>query len=141
MSTNRYGAVRIPDHLTFYVSQGDNALEFSRRMFRGRQRAGELLDENPVNAAQNEFIREHPQLRIIDVTDAEGGTLSGGHSYFRTSPWVSSDLLMTLLYDLAPEERGLVRPDDSPFWTFPPAYPDRLSEAVRATQSSESESQ
>ena len=38
--------------------------------------------------------------------DAEDADARSGHSYFRESPWVSSDILMTLLYDLDPPERG-----------------------------------
>ncbi len=120
------GSLRIADALTLYVSEADSALRFSQRMFRGRERAGELLNRTPLNPHAKAFMAAHPELRIIDVTSAEGSTGGSGHSYFRSSPWVSSDLLMTLLYDLAPEERGLVKEDDFPIWGFPPDYVERL---------------
>ena len=120
------GGLRVADSLTLYVSEADSALKFSRRMFRGRERAGELLDRAPLNPRAKAFIDAHPKLRIIDVTKAEGGTRGSGHSYFRSSPWVSSDLLMTLLYGLPPEERGLVKEKDFPIWGFPPDYVERL---------------
>ena len=37
---------------------------------------------------------------------------------------------MTLLYDLAPSERGLGRKPNSPIWTFPEDYIGRLRRAL-----------
>jgi len=37
---------------------------------------------------------------------------------------------MTLLYDLAPAERGLVWGDTLPVWTFPPDYNQRMLDAL-----------
>ena len=110
------GALRIPSALTLYVSEADSALKFSRFLFRGRERAGEILERRPLNDREKAFFDENPNLRIVDVSFAEGGTAGNGHSYFRSSPWVSSDLLMTLLLDLAPAERGLVVDDNMPVW-------------------------
>ena len=39
---------------------------------------------------------------------------------------------MMLRFGLGPEERGLVRVEDSPMWRFPPDYVERLSAAVAA---------
>ena len=124
------GALRIPSALTLYVSEADSALRFSRFLFRGRERAGELLERRPFSEREREFFRENPNLRIIDVSFAEDGTGGNGHSYFRSSPWVSSDLLMTLLYDMKPEERGLYIEEDFPVWEFPPDYIDRLRQGI-----------
>jgi hypothetical protein len=43
---------------------------------------------------------------------------------------VSSDVLMTLMYNLSPGERGLVMLDDIPEWTFPPDYVERLRKSL-----------
>ena len=48
----------------------------------------------------------------------------------RSSPWASSDVLMTLYYGLSPEERGLVEQNDLPVYTFPPDYIARLWSAI-----------
>jgi hypothetical protein len=37
---------------------------------------------------------------------------------------------MTLRYDLSPGDRGLIRSDDSPIWSFPPNYIERLRDAI-----------
>ena len=123
------GSLRIVASLTLYQSSDDGALNLSRRLF-GRARAGQIVDDLTLGPRSGQFFDKHPELRIIDVTDAEGGTSGSGHSYFRTSPWVSSDILMTLLYDLTPEERGLVLRDDLPIWTFPDDYVVRLRESL-----------
>ena len=51
-------------------------------------------------------------------------------AYFRKSPWVSSDILMSLMYDLSPEERGLVRGEREFAWRFPADYISRLRSSL-----------
>ena len=75
-------------------------------------------------------LQQRQELIFIDVTDAESATTGNGHAYFRKSPWTSSDILMTLMHDLKPDERGLVRSEDIPIWTFPPDYIRRLRAAL-----------
>jgi hypothetical protein len=123
------GALRVPETLTIYQSSADSALGLSRRVF-GRNRVGEVVAGDLDRPGVKDFLRQHPELRIIDVTDAEAGTAGSGHGYFRESPWVSSDILMTLLYDLDPSERGLVLEPNSPVWTFPDDYIDRLRRSL-----------
>ncbi len=79
------------------------------------------------------FLGEQTTIDIIDVSAAEKSNAGNGHSYFRQSPWASSDLLMTLLYGLGPQERGLERIEEKPVWSFPPDYVERLIQAIRTT--------
>jgi esterase/lipase superfamily enzyme len=123
------GALRVPDSLTLYQSQDDGALNMSKKVYR-HSRSGQMVIDGPLSPQAESFFAAHPQLRIIDVTNAEGGTDHGGHSYFRTSPWVSSDILMTLMYGLSPGERGLVKYEDFPVWDFPDDYVTRLRSAI-----------
>jgi esterase/lipase superfamily enzyme len=123
------GALRVPQALTVYQSSGDSALELSRRVFR-RDRAGQSIATDSSGDASKAFLRQNPKLRVIDVSNAESGTAGSGHGYLRGSPWVSSDVLLTLLYDLEPEKRGLVRVPDSPVWVFPDDYIARLRRAL-----------
>jgi hypothetical protein len=76
------------------------------------------------------FLRSHPKLRVIDVSNAEGALSGSGHGYLRDSPWVSSDVIPTLRYDLAPEERGLMRDPGGLIWAFPDDYLDRAEAAL-----------
>ena len=123
------GTLRIPESFTLYQSQQDGALNMSKKIF-SRERAGQVVNTGPIGPAAQQFLDDHPHLRFIDVTHAEGGLDHGGHSYFRSSPWVSSDILMTLMYNLSPEERGLVMREDIPLWDFPEDYVERLREAL-----------
>lgn len=123
------GALRVPVALTIYESADDSALGLSQRVFQ-RNRVGQVVAGELDLPGVKEFFVQHPELRVIDVTQAEAGTAGSGHSYFRESPWVSSDILVTLLYDLPPAERGLVRKPDSPIWTFPDDYITRLRGAL-----------
>jgi hypothetical protein len=80
--------------------------------------------------ATAEYLRQTSEISIINVTNAEGADTENGHRYFRKSPWASSDILMTLRYDLSPSARGLVQNENSPVWDFPPDYINRLRNAI-----------
>jgi hypothetical protein len=71
------------------------------------------------------------KLSFISVNEAEGSTEGKGHGYFRSSPWVSSDVLMTLYYDFIPEQRGLILQEDLPIYCFPADYISRLWDAIK----------
>jgi esterase/lipase superfamily enzyme len=124
------GVLRIPERFTIYVSSADSALNWSQWIF-SRERVGQMwTDGMPPRIA--EFVRARPYLEFIDVTEAAGSTSGNGHDYFRQSPYVSSDLLTFLSYDVEPDRRGLVKEsEDLPVWTFPPDYIERLRKALR----------
>lgn len=115
--------------LTIYVSNKDKALGFSRFLL-GRRRLGEMFAEGEVSPAVAKFLEQSTELQFINVSEAEGAVSGNGHGYFRSSPWASSDILMTMRYGLAPQERGLERTEGTPVWTFPPDYIDRLRAAI-----------
>ncbi len=123
------GMLRIPERTTIYVSSADSALDFSQWIF-GRERLGQMwTDGMPSRVA--EFVRKTASLEIVDVTDAAGSTNGNGHAYFRDSPWVSSDMLTYLAYNVDPARRGLVKAaNDVPVWTFPPDYIERLRKVL-----------
>ena len=123
------GALRVPRSLTIYQSSLDGALAWSNRIFK-RERLGQAFHDVYASPDVLQWFRDNPELRLIDVTEADQGKVLGGHGYFRKSPWVSSDVLMTLMYNLTPEERGLVMRDDVPQWTFPPDYVERLRKSL-----------
>ena len=122
------GLMKVPKTLSIYLSTTDKALGFSDWLFR-RKRLGQMWEES-LTPKSIKFLNNTPELQFIDVTDVEGSDDGNGHAYFRTSPWVSSDILMALKYDLEPDERGLVRSLDEPIWIFPENYIDRLKETL-----------
>ncbi len=125
------GLLNIPDYLTIYLSARDRALSLSQTLLR-RKRLGQL--EGPVEMKPHtaEMLRRMDALDLVNVTEAKDAATGNGHghAYFRSSPWASSDILMTLRYGLSPEDRGLVPMSETPVWTFPPDYIARLREAV-----------
>jgi esterase/lipase superfamily enzyme len=121
------GILNVPERLTVYLSEADKALRLSRFLFR-RQRLGEMWKNREIPPVAVRALRHHENLVMVDVTGAEGATSGNGHAYFRQSPWVSSDILMTLYYNLPPAERGLEHYDEQPVWHFPPDYIERLME-------------
>jgi len=113
------------------MSRNDKALGFSRWLFR-RDRLGQI-DRLALNQTVVKYLNDTPQLTFIDVSDAEGSAKGNGHAYFRNSPWASSDILMSLMYDLDPKERGLVNTSEHPIWTFPNDYIERLKTSLMVT--------
>jgi esterase/lipase superfamily enzyme len=124
------GLLDVLDKLTVYVSGADKALGVSKMLTR-RERLGEMFTVEQMAGDLDIYLRNNvDHLSVIDVSDAEGSTTGNGHGYFRNSPWASSDILMSMMYGLGPEERGLVPIEDTAIWTFPPDYIDRLREAL-----------
>ena len=71
------------------------------------------------------------RISYIDVSAAPDISAGNGHGYFRGSPWVSSDLMVKLMYRLQPEVRGLVRDPKTGILTVPADYDQRLKSALQ----------
>jgi esterase/lipase superfamily enzyme len=110
----------IADQTTIYTSQKDSALGLSGWLLEW-PRLGEI-DLDDFRDEGREFLDRRRETCFVDVTNAEGATAGNGHWYFTSSPWVASDLVLLLRYDLAPPERGLARHPDGPVWIFPSDY-------------------
>jgi esterase/lipase superfamily enzyme len=120
------GLLRIPERLTIYLSDSDKAMGLARFVF-GRERLGSIWsDADELHPDVAAFLSENRVLDLVDVSEAEDARAGHGHGYFRRSPWVSSDVLMTLMHGLDPERRGLMRNQHMPVWDFPPDYVSRL---------------
>jgi esterase/lipase superfamily enzyme len=121
------GLLRVQDRLTLYTSPSDQALHLSQKIFAHR-RLGQLLP-GTLDERMRQFTASSSRLALIDVAEADNFDEGNGHAYFRKSPWVSSDILMTLRYGLGPAERGLEQRSDSPVWHFPSDYLSRFESA------------
>jgi len=120
------GVLNVPRHMAIYVSDKDKALGLARWLTR-RERLGQVLSEETLGPTGRRLLTQYKNhISMIDVSDAEGADTGNGHGYFRSSPWASSDILMTLMYDLTPEQRGLVLKKNMPVWEFPDDYLNRL---------------
>jgi esterase/lipase superfamily enzyme len=114
-----------------YLSEDDLALQVAALLKRasrlGRPRFDELTREELETLASDE------RLVAVDVAGVPGPhELFGirGHGYFVANPWISSDVLMSLVYPFDPAWRGLVHGDGYGLWTFPDDYPERIGAAV-----------
>jgi len=123
------GLMKVPATLSVYISEKDKALGFSRWLFR-RERLGQMPKDRSIDPAVRDYLRNTEQLIFIDVTNAADAATGNGHAYFRKSPWASSDILTTLMYDLGPSQRGLVQDPQLPLWTFPEDYIQRLRDVL-----------
>ncbi len=123
------GLLKVPRTLTIFMSEADNALGISSVLF-NQDRLGQTWLDRKLPAVAENFLNNTNDLYFIDVTGAEAATTGNGHAYFRKSPLVSSDILITLLYDLPPAERGLIKDQGRPIWIFPPDYTERLCKTL-----------
>ena len=123
--------------MTTAVNLGDSALRLAAVVNRA-SRAGrpDLRELSPEAAASLLGAAESGDLDVVQVTPETMPDLSAtSHTFWYDDPWVSTDVLVTLLFDLAPPERELdpgVGAGGGPYWTFAPDYPDRLP-ALRGT--------
>jgi esterase/lipase superfamily enzyme len=123
------GILNVSKDFTIYLSEMDKALSLSKWVF-NRDRLGQMWHDAILTKYIADWLWETEELILINVTDAEKSTTGNGHAYFRQSPWVSSDILSTLMYDLTPEDRSLYRSEEWPIWKFPPDYITRLTDKL-----------
>ncbi|MFW2368580.1 MAG: alpha/beta hydrolase [Desulforhopalus sp.] len=74
-----------------------------------------------------------PQLNILDVGRSEGLELGGAHDFWYNHPWVSNDLLLLLLFNADPVERGLelhYAENGAKFYRFPSDYDRRIEQIL-----------
>ena len=123
------GILDVAKDTTIYLSELDSALSLSKWIF-NRQRLGQMWEDRKLPDGLAELLWQAEDLVLVDVSDVEKAASGNGHAYFRKSPWVSSDILSTLMYDLSPQERGLYHSEDWPIWQFPPDYITKLTEKL-----------
>jgi esterase/lipase superfamily enzyme len=125
------GAVRVTQGIAVYASTKDKALGFSGDIF-GDVRVGRSIGKLD-DYERSALIAADAQW--IDATNAQKRSSSFiGHSYYHQNPWVSSDVMLYLRLGATPEERGLVRNQETAFLEFPDDYEERLPAIVERLQ-------
>ena len=123
-SRYRDGFDDIADNITIYTNANDTALNWALR-FLGWPRLG-APGELGLTPEDLQPLKGLKNTAIIDVAEAENTASGNGHGYFIKSPWVSSDIMLTLKYGLGVTERGLTKRKDTNVWHFDSEYPLRL---------------
>ncbi len=80
-----------------------------------------------------ETLASDERLVGIDVTSVPGPHELGGmrgHGYWVANPWISTDVLLSMIYPFDPRWRGLAHGPGRGLWTFPGDYPERVGAAV-----------
>jgi esterase/lipase superfamily enzyme len=126
--------------VTTALNLGDSALRLSALVNRASRAGRPDLRELEPQAEQ--FLRGTAADSGIDIVIVRAANIPGlsarSHTFWYDDPWVSSDVLLTLLLELPPGRRGLQRSVTGagvPYWTFPTDYPERmpaLRDALRA---------
>jgi len=129
-TTGQSGA-RSVGRVTTLVNLGDTALRLAGAVNRA-SRAGrpDLEELTPEATAWLLGASASGDADIIHVRPEDMPDLAAtSHTFWYDDPWVSNDVLVTLLFHLAPGERGLTAgtgASGAGYWTFPPDYPDRI---------------
>ena len=122
--------------VTTAVNMGDSALRLAgvvnRASRAGRPDLGELTPEASAAllakaaTGEIEILQVHPE-NMPDLA-------ATSHTFWYDDPWVSNDVLLTMLFHLTPQQRGLAQgatPSGVHYWTFPTDYAAKMN-AVRA---------
>ena len=114
------------NRFTIYTSSADEAIGVAEWLFsspRGRVGTIGMEDMSEVLKAALEFSPK--SVKHINYSPAPNSpTGSYGHSYFRTAPTVSSDLVLMLRDDLDAGTPGRpLKPMGLGFWSIPLVYP------------------
>jgi esterase/lipase superfamily enzyme len=122
----RDGFDDIAENITIYTNANDTALNWALRFF-GWPRLG-APGELGLTPEDLQSLKNLENTMIIDVAEAENTASGNGHGYFIKSPWVSSDILVTLRYGLEASERGLLKSKETNAWSFHSKYPLRMKQ-------------
>jgi esterase/lipase superfamily enzyme len=133
---NRYLKFKdIVERTTINFNKNDNVLllaAFQNRSSRlGRPDINELTEEEGWKIVE---LTESPQLNILDVGRSEGLALGGAHDFWYNNPWVSNDLLLLLLFNVDPIQRGLephYNENGAKFYRFPSDYDRRIQQILQ----------
>ena len=133
---DRYMKFRdIVERVTIKINQNDRVLRFAA-MTNGISRLGrpnwnELSEEE--NIAITEALKKD-QLEILNISDSKAPHMEGPHGSWYKDSWVSNDLLLLLLFNASPQERGLIEyslGNGEIGYYFPYDYEEIIGEIIR----------
>lgn len=124
------------ERVTAAVNLNDSALRLSQVINRA-SRAGRPDMEELTPDATDWLLNAASQYGNLEVLRVRPENIPGlsqrSHAFWYDDPWVSSDVLISLLFHLPADERGLeegLGPSGPKYWTFSPDYPERLAQVI-----------
>ncbi len=117
--------------VTTAVNLGDSALRLAGAVNRASRAGRPDLSELSPEAAV--FLLQAANYQGLEIVQVQPETMAelaaSSHTFWYDDPWVSNDVLMTLLFHLSPADRQLdagTTASGGHYWTFPPDYPARM---------------
>jgi len=125
----------IVDRTTIILNTNDKILLFAA-MKNGMSRLGrpDLMELDDSEKQIMIEVMKTPDLDVIDAGGSKALDLGGGHDYWYSNTWVSTDLMMLLFFNASPEERGLVEGKSeggANLFLFPDDYVDIIPSLMR----------
>jgi esterase/lipase superfamily enzyme len=124
--------IDVVGRVTVAVNQRDSALRASQLVHRA-SRAGRP-DKQELDVSQRSFIIEASRRLGFDLLEVDPEAIPGlarrSHAFWYEHSWVSSDVIALLLFNAAPEYRGLeerIGELGARSWTFPPDFDQRIA--------------
>lgn len=122
--------------VTVSLNMADSALRLSEVINRA-SRAGRP-DLRELSPGDLRFLQQANRELGLEIVQVRGQDLPGmshrSHGFWYMDPWVSSDVILKLLFGTDAAARGLVTvdgPDGLSIWRFPPDYDARLPGVLR----------
>jgi len=124
------GMNELANRVVVTSSSRDDALRMAGIFMGGGTRIGQ--HNRDLSQEELDVILAADRLEVVDVSydwEQRGFDITG-HRYWFNHPWASSDLILAVRSDLAPEDRALQATDFDILWGVPPDYPARLRESL-----------
>lgn len=129
----------VTNRVTVAANMGDSALRLSQRVNRG-SRAGRP-DMAELSPGATRFLLDANRELGLEIVRVRPENIPGlsprSHSFWYDDPWVSSDVLLTLMFQTPPAGRGLVAArtaDGLTVWEFGRDHAVRLPAVVEAAR-------
>lgn len=139
--TNLPGHIELASHITVAVNPNDTVLALAAD-HHGVSRAGRP-DPEELSVEETKLVIEASRNLEVDFLWIDAGRLPGmsrgAHDFWYNHPWVSTDVLVQILFNARPAERGLEPhkgETGGTVWSFPSDYPERVSDAIRTLKAS-----
>ncbi len=123
----------LADRVVVTASSDDEALKTAKIIMGEDYRIGQVAA--PLSDEQVDLLESLDRLEIVNVSlgREDRGFDITGHRYWFNHPWASTDVVLAIRSDFPPEERGLLKSEDSNIlWYMPSDYPKRVLESLKA---------